>query len=415
MMSGFLKAIVIILIAGVLGSIFVLSTGSLSAKEAGLLSIILFICSILATWVVSHIYGESANRRAIQEVKEFHQANLRMYALKAAEKVNNLSNELNLLSVYLQQELDSTDYETIDEKLLAKEERMESAIHLIKTLKSVNDTALSDWEGVIGDELSQQREEREEREEDLRDILERLQLLWVTDKAERDSKHDDTGALKSDIESIRKELRLLVTDVVGTSIRLPRVSKKPRKEEIEKPCPSCRQVLKFKQRANPRSIKAVKCVACQTQLISRYNKDTGFELEIRGAVQTKLQCPSCDAQLTVDLDAFPGSSVRLNCESCNEIIRAVRTPDDEVRVTSIPTVKSDETILTDEILKRVEESMPPQPWPKDASKQVAEKIGISKHVMTKAVNELIRQGVFKPQIDGTLYAPLPLDGSPENN
>jgi hypothetical protein len=42
----------------------------------------------------------------------------------------------------------------VDEALQAREERIESAIHLIRTLKSVNDTSLSDWEGVIGDELS---------------------------------------------------------------------------------------------------------------------------------------------------------------------------------------------------------------------------------------------------------------------
>ncbi|MCU1266851.1 MAG: hypothetical protein JWM21_3169 [Acidobacteria bacterium] len=414
-MSGFLKAIVIVLIVGVLGSIFVLSYGSLTPKETGLLSIILFICSILGTWVVSHIYGESSSKRAIQDVKEFHQANLRMYALKAAEKVNNLSNELNLLSVYLQQELDSTDYETTEEKLLAKEERMESAIHIIKTLKSINDTGLSDWEGVIGDELSQQREEREEREEDLRDIIERLQMLWATDRAERESKHDDTGALKSDIESIRKELRLLVTDVVGTSIRLPRISKKPRKEEVEKPCPSCSQSVKFRQRTNPRSIKAVKCASCQTQLISRYNKDAGFQLEIRGAIPAEIKCPWCDVELRVHLDAFPGSSVRIKCDTCNETIRVVRTPDDDVRVTSIPPPQPDETKPTQEILKLVQERMPPQPWPKDASKQVAEQIGVSNHMITKAIAELIRRGVFQPQIDGKLYVPLPLDGSPKNN
>lgn len=108
---------------------------------------------------MSHIYAQTSQKLAVQEVKEFHQANLRTYALKAAEKVNNLSNELNLLSVYLQQELDSADYDSTDEELLAKEERLESAIHIINTLKSVNDTALSDWEGVIGDELDQQRVE----------------------------------------------------------------------------------------------------------------------------------------------------------------------------------------------------------------------------------------------------------------
>ena len=100
-----------------------------------------------------------------------HRTNLRTYALKAAEKVTNLSNELSRLSAYLQQELDYTDYRNTEEELQAKEERLESAIRLLSTLKSVNDTSLSDWQGVIGDELAEQREQIHEREQELRETL----------------------------------------------------------------------------------------------------------------------------------------------------------------------------------------------------------------------------------------------------
>jgi len=43
-------------------------------------------------------------------VQERSQANLRTYALKASEKVNNLSSELNKLAVYLEDELNYTEY-----------------------------------------------------------------------------------------------------------------------------------------------------------------------------------------------------------------------------------------------------------------------------------------------------------------
>ncbi len=117
------------------------------------------------------MYSASQHKAAIEEVQEVHRTNLRTYALKAAEKVTNLSNELSRLSTYLQQELDYTDYRNTEEKLQAKEERLESAIHLLSTLKSVNDTSLSDWQGVIGDELAVQREETKEREQELRAML----------------------------------------------------------------------------------------------------------------------------------------------------------------------------------------------------------------------------------------------------
>ena len=79
------------------------------------------------------------------------------FALKAAEKVDNLSQELDRLTAYLQQELTDAaggaPQAATPEALRLKDARIESAIHIIGTLKSVNDRSLSDWQGVIGDEL----------------------------------------------------------------------------------------------------------------------------------------------------------------------------------------------------------------------------------------------------------------------
>lgn len=64
-----------------------------------------------------------------------------------------MSNELNRFVLYSEQAIAETEHESPEEALLAREERITSAIHIANTLKSVNDTSLSDWRGVIGEEL----------------------------------------------------------------------------------------------------------------------------------------------------------------------------------------------------------------------------------------------------------------------
>jgi len=409
-MSNFLKAIVLILVAGVVGIIFLLATEELKGREVGLLSIILTIFSILATWIVSHIYAESAHKKAIEEVKDLHQANLRMYALKAAEKVNNLSNQLSMLSVYLQEELDATDYDSPQEELLAKEERIASAIHITNTLKSVNDTALSDWKGVIGEELDYQREKKEEREEEIRDLLQDLQSLLASEGVH---KQQGTDALRAEIESLRRELRLVATEAVGAPLRFPR-KPKPTRETVETSCPDCAGAIEYKQRPRAGSYKVIKCPHCKTQLISRFQADGGFVREPRRVVAEDFHCPSCGAGGHVDVDTFPGSAVAVECEGCHERLRVIRCRD-AMRVAVVSKAQAEEADLNDETIDEVKRALPPQPWPKNTSKNVAAKLQLPQSVVSRAITELIRRGVFKVQIDGTLYVPEPTDECTEHN
>ena len=125
---------------------------------------LLTILSFVVSYLISNYFAEISYKKAIDEVQEQHLANLRTYALNAAEKVGNLSNELTRLSLYLQQELDY-DEENLEMANHALYERITSTIHLINTLKSVNDTSLSDWRGVIGEELKRRTDGKRERVE----------------------------------------------------------------------------------------------------------------------------------------------------------------------------------------------------------------------------------------------------------
>ncbi len=101
--SVFIKYVLFLsIVVGIVACLIIIARADLTNRESGMLAMLVTILSILASWMITHIYSESERKSAIEEVQEQHRANLRTYALKAAEKVNNLSNELNKLSLYLE-------------------------------------------------------------------------------------------------------------------------------------------------------------------------------------------------------------------------------------------------------------------------------------------------------------------------
>jgi len=70
-----------------------------------------------------------------------------------------------------------------------------------------------------------------------------------------------------------------------------------------------------------------------------------------------------------------------------------------------------------ETIDRVAELLPTQPWPRNIHKLIAAKLSLPNSVISRAINELIKQGRFLPQIQGVVYAPMKEDseeGKPEN-
>jgi predicted SprT family Zn-dependent metalloprotease len=408
-MSKWLRVIIFIAYsAGIAVCIYFITSQNLTSRESGLVGVILAIISILASWTVSHYYSESQHTKALKEVQEFHRTNLKTYARKAAEKVNNLSNELSRLSAYLEKELTRTDYDNVEEELNAKEERIESAIHITNTLKSINDTALSDWEGVISDELEQRRVEQQEREEELEDLLTRYDTLMNTLQHEIAHSGDSTLVVQKEIDSLRKELHFLASRIgiiTPSSFRLSRASK----NTVEVKCPICHTQLTYRQKAKENSVKALKCPNCETRLVSRYNKTEGFILKIRNPIKEKITCPKCSASIEVELDPMPSSTVSTTCPDCNTEMRIVRTPDGfritQTTVSSSQDSSTGKPNLNEEIIQQVRNELPVQPWPKGTHKLVATKLNLTNREVFAAINELIKRGIFNPQIDGKLYFP----------
>ncbi len=91
--------LIVVLLAGITICLWRITTAAPTPNEALLLSLFLTFLSILGSWIVSRYYSESSYNKS-----------LRVFALKAAEKVTNLSNELDRLSAFIQQELKDNEY-----------------------------------------------------------------------------------------------------------------------------------------------------------------------------------------------------------------------------------------------------------------------------------------------------------------
>jgi PAS domain-containing protein len=376
-------ALLLGMLIGIVACLWRLTAGPSTPNEALLLSLVLTIFSMVGSWIASRHYAEVSFNR-----------NLRLFALKAAEKVTNLSDELNRLSAFLQEELKSTEYESPAESLLAKNVRIEGAIHVINTLKSVNDRSLSDWQGVIGEEISAQREMEDEREESLRELLDRLESL---------SAHGPEEALRTEVESIRTDLRFLAAQITGVPVSARRLKGKI---DVQKRCPQCAQPVQYRQRVTLGGINALDCTHCGSKLYSKV-VDGGFELKVRVPISEEIMCPSCAKVNKVTIDPVPGAIQDVNCHSCNASIRVIRAPRQlrlKLRAKSQGT-SAEPVSLSEELLARVRDLMGQQPWPSGRSRAVALEMGVHHGIVQAAIQELVRRGVFRLQVDGTLYVP----------
>ncbi|MEO9385836.1 hypothetical protein [Chromobacterium phragmitis] len=380
-------------VAFIIVILLVISLTNLTNRETTLLGVVLTLLSIVVGWGISDYYAMQDKKAAIDEVREFEQRNLRTYALKAAEKVTNLSKELNRLSVYLEEELQYTGYRNSDEELFAKEERIESAIHILGSLRSINDTSLSDWQGVIGDELEEQRETEKEQTEALREIGERLSAL------EHMPASMSPAIDNSEIDEIKRHLRVLSAEISGTAFRS---KSKPSFQQISTTCPNCSSVIRYGQRAKDNDRKAVQCKVCDANLISTYREATGFVLTVRGESLEAVICPSCSSEQSISLDNWPSASTTATCTSCNASLRISRADGGKTIKVTLPSNIKPQEPLTPEIIEKVRVSLPTQPWPKGIHQTIATALSLRPTTVQKAMQQLIRTGVFMDQLDGVI-------------
>lgn len=376
------------------------SATALTPRESTLFAVFLTAASLFLGWLITHVYSAQQTKATIDDVVERSQESLRMYALKASEKVNNLSTQLASLALYLQVEVDDTSSDT-DHRLtlLAREERIYSAIAMIRMLKAQNDTSLSDWEGVIGEELEEQREERTETEETIKRLVDRVESLSTTDTS--------SSILFTEVESMRRELRSALTALGGATPLPPKIVRTSvRKQKVECKCPECSSAISFQQRPKAGSTKVFPCPNCGAKLITRWNEANGFSVEKCIPIAAQIICPACAHVSQVAIEPQAGAGAAFVCE-CQKSLRVSRLTNGTFRVRVVePVVVPNDAKLDDRMIESVKNLMPEQPWPSGAAKQAAEKLGISNALVARAISELIRRGVFLHQVEGKLFKPV---------
>lgn len=400
---------------GIVACIVIISIGDLTSRESGLLSIILTIFSIFGSWAVASAYARKERRRELNESK----ASLTTFAQKAAEKVTAISNQLARLSIYLDEELADGSHSSPESKLLSREKALASAIYSTQMLKEFAETSLSDWRGVIGDEFEQQqRAAYLEKEGRLKSIATSISELVESQKR---GSIADTDALRAEFDFFRDELRAFA---LGT----PRAITTPKarydalhRGKVRQECPSCSRELIYMQRQKRGNAKGLSCQFCGARLLSTVTDDRTFFLEVRESKQEEVVCPVCKKSFKIRLDVAPGSNVDSTCRRCKSIISIARGRE-RVKVSAKPArlVSGRGGLdygISAEILNQVKQELPPQPWPKGAHKDVAERLGLSTGLVAKCIQYLIDKGDCYRQLDGELlpkvevHQPAPLDRS----
>lgn len=360
-------------IFGITGAVILSLTGwifwyvsqtQLTTQLGTLFNVLLTIFSIIISLIVSQYYFDSSRQQTIEEIKADYKKNNKLYSQKAAEKVDNLSNELTKLSIYLQQSIDDNGSENPATTLLVQEEKIRSAIHIVETLKSINDRSLSDWLGVLDEEDIEEQneireEQREERESGLKSILDNYKFIaaensnLVEMKYDYSSGADQLDTVHTDINELTKKIDKLATSIIGTPIKTRKATMA--KEKVELPCPSCQTLINYRQRPSATSVKGLKCMNCSTKLVARWSPYEGFTLSIKPA-------------------EYIGSAAPRE--------------------------------LPEEIVEKVKDALPSQPWPKGTSQEITKELGINSNDMRRAIDILIARGIFKVQVDGVLYDPV---------
>ncbi|MHC4120542.1 MAG: hypothetical protein ACYSWO_23860 [Planctomycetota bacterium] len=396
----FSQVIIFVLATAIIVCIVFVSNATLDNREAALVSIILSLLSIIASYLTSQYFSEIGHKQALEEVRAQHTENLKTYAINAAEKVDNLSKELQRLSIFLEDEL-AKPFEEAKHGFRSRTERLESAIHMLGILKSVNDTSLSDWRGVIPEELEEKDEELQEREAELQELIDRVEELAKIGSYE----NDRSSYVMDQISDLRRQILYVSRRIDGVRIRPKRSSNKPLKESVNVACSSCGNEIAYKQRPMANSYKSVNCASCDCQYTGRWYPDKGFVLEPNVAKSEEIACLSCANTFAADVDTLIHSSKQVTCPTCEATMKVTRTIKGVRRknMGGPPTTIKKAIILDEDMLQKIQQALPSQPWPKGVHMKVADELGVKAKLIQEAVRELIKRGIRHPQIDGVVY------------
>lgn len=315
--------ILIVLIIIIVAVLVIGGLSELSSREYLFLSILLTGLAIGASWLGTNLASKATSEQMRQTLKDEYSENLRTYALKAAEKVQNLSSEIERLTEYLRESL--TAAEPGDIKFA--QEKLKASTLMLETIRSVNDTALSDWRGIIGDELKKQ----EEVQADIDNIYRKLEMLDDIQLPSAELR-GQLALPGIDLEDIDLE-DYIGRDIVNYASRSPIPVRLPKKRRINTllRCPMCQSENQTRINLRARYKKVAKCKTCGLFFSIIVGPELNIKTEKIETSEKSIKCMLCDAEITVTYPLWPGYSFQPQCPNCHSLMRASVNSEDNIQ------------------------------------------------------------------------------------
>ncbi len=389
-----ISSVILGLLIGLGVTLNVATKPNLSANESLLLGILISIFSILISWIATHIYSQLSLKEITEEVKRNHAENLNTYAEKAAEKVFNLSNEFDRLKENLTSIIEDTeDDENIENINLILRERILLTIHLVETLRSMNDTFLSDWKGVIGDKIQKQQSLEIQIDEISKELARQMNLK--EDLESQVVSYEEIESIQKHIDQIEQGLEQKLK-ALPFGFRAIASTRKPKKRNVEIPCPNCNSLNIVNIRPRGGARKVFHCEDCNTHIKIVYSNATDYTTEIIPLIDIEVECPLCKSSIPNNIPNIPGALKKITCRECELQIIVTKKKDG----VNIKTGYAKN--IPQKVLDIVLDKLPPQPWEKSIHIKIAEELGLSNTVVNKAIGVLLNQGKFPNEKRDTL-------------
>jgi transcription elongation factor Elf1 len=380
----------VLLILCILGIIVITGLSELSAREYLFLSILLAGLSIGASWIGTNAASKSNVEQMRESLKKDYIENLRTYALKAAEKVQNLSAEMQRLIDYVKESSPSGEETAV--KMAA--ERLKTVSLMLETIKSVNDTALSDWRGVIGDELRKQEKIQtdideifskiEDLEEAVATPTEPRGQIWLPGMGVATA---DVPGSEMALHDLASRLKDIDKDVLKYASSSPIPVRMPRRKKIDViiKCPNCESENQTRVNMREGYKKVTRCRNCGTYFTITVNSDLNIGTERIETKNTMVKCVLCDEEQSVNFPVWPGYVLHYGCPKCQSVIYASVGGDEELHHRQSEKISKK---FLDIIEQMVESQYPSE----DDISAIAREIGVSKAKVTQCVTVLLNLG-----------------------
>ncbi|MBN8709016.1 MAG: hypothetical protein J0I10_06520, partial [Verrucomicrobia bacterium] len=250
-------------------------------------------------------------------------------------------------------------------------------------------------------------EEQEEKQEELKDLIERIESTLEDQRNKLARSSITADSVWHEVESLKRDLRIAMSQLSDTTIPKS-VRKKEPKQSTASNCPACGCKIEYRQRASPRSFKALPCKECGVKLMSTYHENEGFILSVRHPEAADASCPSCHSKNSVEIDSLPHSSITTKCKNCGATFKAVRlfTGIESKLITEKPPKFIKPQKLDEDTIELVRKTLPKQPWPTGTHRALAETLGLRPAIVSQAIQALMQRGVVKFQINSVLYSPI---------